>query len=252
MSPSIFGVRLDRISTPQELEDRCQRFLAGDRTRSIFTPNPEILVQARSDPGYAALLNTADLLLPDGIGIVLVQSLRGQRGMRRWPGSDSAQIILDLVARSAGTVMLVGGRAGVALKAAARLRGPRPGLTIETVGEGVPFGADGTAISPDDEVLVERRIQEVQPQVVLVGLGAPKQEQWIARHARSFPSVRIMMTIGGAMDMWAGRLPRAPRILRSLGVEWLWRLVLQPSRLSRVIRATVVFPWRALREGGRP
>jgi N-acetylglucosaminyldiphosphoundecaprenol N-acetyl-beta-D-mannosaminyltransferase len=249
MSPSIFGVRLDRVLTRRELEDACERFLAGDRAHSIFTPNPEILVQARSDPAFAALLNTADLLLPDGVGIPLVQSLRGQVPVRRWPGTDAAEVVLDLAARNGGTVLLLGGRADVAPVAAERLRRHWPGLRVETAGEGVPFGAEGTAVSVDDEALVERRIEEVKPQIVLVGLGAPKQERWIGRHAQSFPSVRLMMGIGGAMDMWAGRLPRAPRTVRSLGLEWLWRLILQPSRLPRVVRATILFPFRALREG---
>jgi len=249
VSPSIFGVRLDRVLTRQELENTCERFLAGERVHCIFTPNPEILVQARSDPSYAALLNTADLLLPDGVGILLVQSLRRQVPVRRWPGTDSAEVILDLMARNAGTVLLLGGRAEVATTAAERLRQKWPGLRIETAGEGVPFGPEGMAVSPDDEALVGRRIEEVKPQVVLVGLGAPKQERWIERHAGSFPSVRLMMGLGGAMDMWAGRLPRAPKTVRSLGLEWLWRLALQPRRLPRVIRATVVFPLRALSEG---
>jgi len=80
------------------------------------------------------------------------------------------------------------------------------------------------------------------PTIVLVGLGAPKQERWIARHADAFPSVRVMIGVGGAFDMWAGSRRRAPRAFRRLGLEWLWRLTLEPRRLPRIIRATVVFP----------
>lgn len=250
MSASIFNVRLDCISSRKELEARCESFLASDRTSSIFTPNPEILLRARRDPGYATLLNTADLLLPDGVGILFVQFLRGQARVRRWPGVDSAEAVLDFVASEGGTVLLLGGRAGVARAAAAQLRGRWPRLRIETAAEGVPFGGGGVAVAAEDEGRIERRIADLEPQVVLVGLGAPKQELWISRHSRAFPSVRIMMGVGGALDMWAGRLPRAPQAVSSLGLEWLWRLVQEPSRLPRVLRATVLFPWHALRDGG--
>jgi N-acetylglucosaminyldiphosphoundecaprenol N-acetyl-beta-D-mannosaminyltransferase len=225
MSIAILGVRLDRISSRAELEARCERLLSGDRTRSIFTPNPEILVRASSDRSYSDVLNGADLLLPDGIGILFVQSLRRGARVRRWPGTDSAGIVLDVLARRGGTVLLLGGREGVAPAAAARLRTRWPGLRIETAGEGVPFGTDGVPLSSVDDSAVIRAIRELEPQVVLVGLGAPKQERWIHRHSSSFPSVRVMMGIGGAMDMWAGRLPRAPRIFTRLGMEWLWRLL---------------------------
>jgi N-acetylglucosaminyldiphosphoundecaprenol N-acetyl-beta-D-mannosaminyltransferase len=248
MGVSILGVRLDRISSREELEARCESFLADDRTHSIFTPNPEMLVRASSDPSFASVLNSGELLLPDGIGIVLVQTVRGGARVRRWPGTDSAEIVLDVVARTGGSVLLLGGSAGVAPAAAARLRRRWPGLRVETAGEGVPFGSNGLPVSPEDQAQIERRIRELEPQVVLVGLGVPKQERWIGRHASAFPSVRIMMGIGGAMDMWAGRLPRAPRLVSSLGLEWLWRLVLQPRRLPRTLTATLVFPWRALTE----
>jgi N-acetylglucosaminyldiphosphoundecaprenol N-acetyl-beta-D-mannosaminyltransferase len=81
---------------------------------------------------------------------------------------------------------------------------------------------------------------------VLVGLGAPKQERWIARHADAFPSARILIGVGGAFDMWAGRFRRAPRALHAIGLEWAWRLALEPSRLPRIVNAVVVFPLRVL------
>jgi N-acetylglucosaminyldiphosphoundecaprenol N-acetyl-beta-D-mannosaminyltransferase len=89
-------------------------------------------------------------------------------------------------------------------------------------------------------------IRSAAPSIVLVGLGAPKQERWIERHADAFPSVRIMIGVGGAFDMWAGSKRRAPRAFRTFGLEWLWRLALEPRRLPRIVRATVVFPVLAL------
>ncbi|MGH2526820.1 MAG: WecB/TagA/CpsF family glycosyltransferase, partial [Actinomycetota bacterium] len=86
------------------------------------------------------------------------------------------------------------------------------------------------------------------PAAVLVGIGAPKQERWIAEHADDIQSARILIGVGGAFDMWAGRLRRAPRPLHRVGLEWAWRLALEPGRFPRIVRATVVFPFRALTE----
>jgi len=99
---------------------------------------------------------------------------------------------------------------------------------------------------PEREPQLLERIRAAAPTIVLVGLGAPKQERWIVRHAADFPSARVMMGVGGAFDMWAGRLPRAPGLLHRLGLEWAWRLALEPHRLRRITRATLVFPFLAL------
>lgn len=248
MGSTIFGVRLDHISSREELRARCQALLEGDRTGTIFTPNPEILLRAKRDPGYAKLLNQADLVLPDGVGILMVQAIRRVPRVGRWPGVDAAELLLELLARDHGTVLFLGGRLGAARDAAARLWTRWPSLSIETAGAGVPFRPDGTAVSPEEAAEIERRIAEVGPRVVLVGLGAPKQERWIARHSAAFPSVRVMMGIGGALDMWAGRVRRAPKPVSGLGLEWAWRLLRQPSRLPRTLNATILFPWYALRD----
>jgi N-acetylglucosaminyldiphosphoundecaprenol N-acetyl-beta-D-mannosaminyltransferase len=114
------------------------------------------------------------------------------------------------------------------------------------IGAGWPIRPDGRATTPErDEELVER-IRASGAAIVLVGLGAPKQERWITRHADDLVDVRIAMGIGGAFEMWGGTLRRAPRFLRRLGLEWAWRLVLEPRRLPRVARAAFVFPYRAL------
>jgi N-acetylglucosaminyldiphosphoundecaprenol N-acetyl-beta-D-mannosaminyltransferase len=91
-------------------------------------------------------------------------------------------------------------------------------------------------------------LQRAEPAVVLVGLGAPKQERWIAQHADDVASARILIGVGGAFDMWAGRFRRAPRLMHRVGLEWAWRLALEPGRFPRIVRATIVFPFRALTE----
>ncbi len=184
MSSVIFGVRLDELASVEQLRGVATGFLDGDRAFRIFTPNPEILLHAREDTGYADVLRSADLALP--------------------------------------------------------------GLKVVTAGAGATIGEDGLAHPADREDEIVEAIRSAAPTIVLVGLGAPKQERWIERHADAFPSVRIMIGVGGAFDMWGGSKRRAPRAFRTLGLEWLWRLALEPRRLPRILRATVVFPVLAL------
>jgi N-acetylglucosaminyldiphosphoundecaprenol N-acetyl-beta-D-mannosaminyltransferase len=237
----IFGVRLDELENVDQLGAVTTGFLDGDRAFRIFTPNPEILLRARSDAAYADVLRSADLALPDGTGVTLVQTLRDGRSVRRWPGVEIAAFLVRLAAERGETVAFIGGAPDVAERAAARWR-TLPGSKVVVAGAGVEVDEDGSArpAERDDEMV--DAIRSAAPAIVLVGLGAPKQERWIARHADAFPSVRVMIGVGGAFDMWAGSKRRAPRAFRTLGLEWVWRLALEPRRLPRIIRATVVFP----------
>jgi N-acetylglucosaminyldiphosphoundecaprenol N-acetyl-beta-D-mannosaminyltransferase len=245
MSSVIFGVRLDELASVEQLRGVATGFLDGDRAFRIFTPNPEILLFAREDTEYADVLRSADLALPDGTGVAIVQTLRNGRSVRRWPGVEIAALLLRLAAERGETVAFVGGTPEVAERSAARWRA-LPGLKVVTAGAGATIGEDGLARPADREDEIVDAIRSAAPTIALVGLGAPKQERWIERHADDFPSVRIMIGVGGAFDMWAGSKRRAPRAFRTLGLEWLWRLALEPRRLPRILRATVVFPVLAL------
>jgi len=242
----IFGVELHHMPSERQLRELCHRFLEGDRTHRIFTPNPEILLRAREDPGYAEVLNSADLALPDGTGVALVESLRARRRVRRWPGVEIGGLLLRMAAERQAVVVFLGGSDSIGERAATRWRRAIPGLRVHVVGAAVPFGGDGVARPTERDADATRAVASLSPTIVFVGLGAPKQERWIARNADAVPSARIMIGVGGAFDIWAERLRRAPGWLRRIGLEWAWRLALEPRRLPRMIRATIVFPVRAL------
>lgn len=241
-------MRLHERKTLEEVRGTLRVFLDGDVARRVFTPNPEILLYAWDHPDFRSLLDQADLALPDGAGLALVQLVRTRRRIRRWPGVDVAEAAVRLAAARGDPVMFVGGKGDVGLRAAARWRAELPGLSVSVAGSGVQIGEDGVAISPEDGRTLIESIRSSVPRVVLVAFGAPKQERWIDRYSAEVPSARIIMGVGGTLDMWAGRFPRAPRVMHRLGLEWLWRLAQQPSRLPRIVRATIVFPWRALGE----
>jgi N-acetylglucosaminyldiphosphoundecaprenol N-acetyl-beta-D-mannosaminyltransferase len=242
----IFGVRVDHIGSETTLRDHCLRWLDGDRAIRIFTPNPEILLRARSDPTYAAVLRTADLALPDGTGVALIESLRAGRRIRRWPGVGIGELLVRIAAERGASMAFVGGRDGVAERAAERWVRALPGVKIAVAGGGVPISEDGVVSPPEHDPDLTRAVATSSPAIVLVGFGAPKQERWIARNADALPTARIVVGVGGSFDIWADELRRAPAALRKLGLEWTWRLALEPRRLPRMIRATVVFPLRVL------
>jgi N-acetylglucosaminyldiphosphoundecaprenol N-acetyl-beta-D-mannosaminyltransferase len=246
VTSAIFGVELDLLDSEGQLLSELGRMLDDERPHRVFTPNPEILLLARSDHAYASVLNTADLALPDGTGVALVESIRARKRVRRWPGVEIGADLLRLAATRGEAVVLLGGTDGAAQRAAHRWRSGLPGLRIEVVGSGLAFGRDGRAADPGAEAELVEQIRSLAPAVVLVGLGAPKQERWIADHAELLPAVRVLMGVGGAFDMWGGTLRRAPRWMHAVGLEWLWRLALEPARLPRIARATLVFPVLAL------
>lgn len=242
----IFGVRLDHVGSEERLREFCVRALDGDRTTRIFTPNPEILLQARADPTYAETLRSADLALPDGTGVALIETLRAGRRIRRWPGVEIGELLVRLAAERDVPVAFVGGGADVAERAAARWRRRLPGVSIAVAGADTSISEDGVVQPAERDPDLTSSVAATVPAVVLVAFGAPKQERWIARHGDAFPSARIMIGIGGSFHMWADELRRAPSFLRSLGLEWAWRLALEPHRWPRMFRATIVFPLRVL------
>jgi N-acetylglucosaminyldiphosphoundecaprenol N-acetyl-beta-D-mannosaminyltransferase len=241
----ILGVELHEVVSNAELGAILGSLLDGDRTARVFTPNPEILLRARRDPSYARVLNSADLALPDGTGLAMVLAARERRIVRRWPGIELAERLMRLAAERGERVAFLGSTPDVAERAVERWRTLLPSLDACVVAPGVTVGPDGIGETTVAEAAVVEAIRSAAPTIVLVGLGAPKQERWIARHGKSFPSVRVMIGVGGAFDMWAGRFPRAPRLLHVLGLEWLWRLALEPRRIRRILDAVVIFPLRA-------
>lgn len=247
----IFGGRIDDIPSKNNLAGRFEDFLHGNKTNVVFTLNPEILLYARTHGDFVTTLSSADLSLPDGFGITLVQFLKNRQHIRRFAGIDAAESLFPLAAQQNATILLFGGEKGAATRASKNFRKRFPQLRIFAVGEDVCFRNSGRACEKKSEQRITQTISAYEPQIIFVGLGAPKQENWIALYRNEFPSVRIMIAVGGAFDIWSGRLRRAPKILRASGLEWLWRLVQEPKRLPRIWRAVCIFPLQALRDGSK-
>ena len=191
----------------------------------VVTPNPELVDRARREEPFRQALNGADLVLPDGIGVVYAARLLGRRLKGRCPGIDFAGKLMEHIARTGLRLYLLGAKSGVAEAAAARLEIRYPGLTICGTHDGY-FQEDAPVVED---------IRRAGADVVFVCLGAPKQEYWMVKNGPA-TGARLMAGLGGSLDVFAGVVERAPESWQRLGLEWLYRLTREPKRIGRMAR----------------
>lgn len=215
----------------------------GERTW-IVTANPEILLEAKRNPNYWQVLRQADLRLVDGFGLTLIGWLLGA-SPTRLTGVDLCDYLLDEAESRGWLVAFLGGKDGEADKAAWKQRERHPKLRIITEAGGL-VSADGVGDAANDEAV--HRLTMQAPDILFVANGHPKQEAWIARNADQFPSVKITVGVGGTFNYWAGEASRAPKFIRMIGLEWLWRLVHEPTRWKRIWNAVILFPLTVIRD----
>lgn len=228
----VLGVRFDVITLPVA-EDRIARWFSEPSSRLVVTPNPETVMLARRDSALARALAAADLSVPDGVGIVWAARRLGHPLPARVPGIELAQAALQRAALMGVPVFLVGGRPQVAAEAAARCQARWPALVVAGHHHGYFTAAE--------EPGMVAAIATSGARLVLVGMGTPRQELF-AQGLRREPGGRVVMTVGGTLDVWSGRARRAPPLVRRAGLEWLYRAVREPRRLGR-LAALPRFAW---------
>jgi N-acetylglucosaminyldiphosphoundecaprenol N-acetyl-beta-D-mannosaminyltransferase len=203
----------------------------------VVTLNAEMAMEAEKNSGLAAVIRTAELVIPDGAGVVLYLKLRGQK-VRRCPGIELAERLLQRSAQldQPCPVFFYGGKPGVGEAAAEILQRQMPGLTIATTQHGY--------LTPDEQDQMAQQLATLQPRILLIGLGVPRQEFWIAEHRHLCPN-SIWIGVGGSFDIWAGTKTRAPGWLRNNHLEWVYRLYQEPWRWRRML-ALPKFAWKAI------
>lgn len=228
MRTNVLGVGFDNITLDEALA-AAQNLIKERSGAYMVTPNPEIVMLCRNNPELTGVIDGAALVLPDGIGIMYGAKILGTPLKQRIPGIDFISALMPrLAAGEFNRVFLLGSKPGVAEKAAAKLISLYPGIEMVGTNDGY---------FTDDETVVEK-INAAEPDLLLVCLGAPKQELWMQKNAPAL-NAALIAGLGGALDVFAGEVKRAPSGMRRLGLEWLYRLIKEPWRAKRMIKLPI-------------
>lgn len=235
--------------TREDFLSTCRHWLKNSGLHHVVTLNPEMVMLAETNPAFRQAVNAAQLRVPDGAGLIWARwYLRSAywgwlpsliafmwQPSERITGVDTINNLSRLCMDENHSLYLLGGTAAQVTKTAAKLRSLFPKLNVMISPDHV-YDLSGPTFILED-------LRAKQPAVLLVAYGAPKQTRWIEKHRDQLPSVRIAVGVGGAFAIIGEERPRAPRWLRQLNLEWIWRLIQEPSRLPRIWQAAVSFPW---------
>jgi len=233
---NILGINVNNLKKNQALK-KIEEFLSGEKQRQIATINPEMILAATGhDEEFFYILNRVDLSLPDGVGLKIAGWFMGAN-LARVTGADLVKDILALAQKQGKRIAIFNWRGGLSKEEDINLalKKQYPGLKAKVVDV-------GRQEQPDFN-----EINSFAPGIIFCTLGAPYQEKFIFHSLPELPSVKIGLGVGGAFDFLTGEIKRAPKMLRLLGLEWLWRLYKQPKRWKRIYNAVMVFPYKFFR-----
>ena len=234
----LLGVRVHAVTMSQTLA-WVEAAVAERSPRQICTANPEFIMAAQRDREFFELLNRADLVIPDGVGLLWAARQQGAHLAERVAGSDLIYRLAEIAAQRGWRIYFLGAAEGVAQRAAEALQAKYPELVVAGTFSGSP--------RPEDNAALVDKVKATRPDLLMVAYGAPAQDKWIARNLNEL-GVPVSLGVGGSFDFVAGVVPRAPVWLQRLNLEWLYRLWRQPWRFRRILMAVVGFPlailWR--------
>ena len=222
---AVLKVSIDSVTMAEAL-GIVESFISKRQPRFVATANAEMVMLAEQDSEMARILNQADLVVPDGAGVVWAARHQGCPVPERVAGYDLVQVLLAKAAVCGYRVYFFGGAPGVAEKAKETAQKWYPGLQVVGIRHGF--------FSADEETGIIEDIRASEPDVLLVALGVPKQEKWLDAHLREL-AVPVSIGVGGSLDVMAGTMRRAPLWMQRTGLEWLFRLYCQPRRLIRMM-----------------
>lgn len=223
----VMGVGFNNITMDEAVEAGLA-LISQHRSAYVVTPNPEIVMAAMDSTDFRRDVNGADLVLPDGIGIIYGARILGTPLKAKVPGIDFAAGLFEKLSERGGSVFLFGAKPGIAEKAAGNIKAKYPGLRV--------VGCENGYYKDDAPIIAH--INEASPDLLLVCLGAPKQERFMAAYSGRL-NAGLMAGLGGSLDVFAGTVKRAPKFWQRLGLEWFYRLITDPKRIKRMIKLPV-------------
>ncbi len=223
----ILGVEIDNINLT-EAGQITKKLIENSHKNCelIVAPNVEFIMTAQKDKEFFDILNSAKLATPDSVGVEIGAKLQKKPLKQRIPGQAYFRKVLEVGEKEGWTFYFLGGKGDTVQRAIQNVKKQYPNLKVVGSHEGF--------FEEDSEEDVIQQINQLQPNVLFVAMGAPAQEKWIAHHQHEL-KVDVAAGQGGTFDYEAGNLKRAPKWIQKLGIEWLWRLILQPSRIRRMI-----------------
>ncbi len=234
MIVDLAGINIDNVTLDESIQ-KLDEFIKEKTPHLIVTPNPEMIVNAQSDSLLKDIINNAALRLPDGVSMIVVSKILGKPLKERVAGIDFMLRAVEYSVQKRYRIFLLGGKPGIAKKAAAILTNRHPSIQIVGVHDGY-FEHDGTIIN---------LIKKAQPDIIFAGLGAGRQEKWLNKYLSAL-NVPVAIGIGGSMDVISGYKKRAPKVIQKLYIEWLYRLITEPWRWRRQL-ALPKFLWLIFR-----
>lgn len=239
MRIDVLGVGFDNMTVDQAVAEG-MRLMSAPGAHYVVTPNPEIVETCREDPEAREAVNGADLVLADGIGVIYGAKMLGTPLKGRVTGIGFAQGLMAQMAQEGKSLYLLGAKPGVAEQAAENLAREYPGLKIAGTGDGY-FQEDGPVVEA---------IRASGADAAFVCLGAPKQEKWMRKNGGA-SGAHLLVGLGGCLDVFSGQVQRAPEIFQKLGLEWLYRLAKNPSRIGRMMKLPLFLVHAAGEKGRR-
>lgn len=223
----VLGVSISKV-TMEEATSKVREFVHSDTFHKIYTPNPEIVMLAKTDSTFHQILEEADLVVPDGIGVVIASKLKkGEKLPERVAGYDLVQNTMKEAVKEGYKYYFFGSKPGISEEAAVKMREAYPGIQI--------VGTHNGYFKPEDEKEIIADINASGANILLVALGAPRQEKWIEANKHLMPNIRVAIGVGGSLDVMSGNVKRAPIAFQKLGLEWFYRLLKEPTRFKRML-----------------
>ena len=221
----LLGVRIDNV-TMEEAVKKTEEFLASDKLHLVCTPNPEMVMAAQEDDEFKKILNSSDLNIPDGYGVVWASKKLGEPFSERVAGFDFIHKIFELGQDMDISFYFLGSKPGVAESAKNKIEEEYVGIKV--------VGASDGYFSLEEEMNVIDKINSVKPDVLLVAMGAPKQERFIYKY-RNKLNCKVAVGVGGCFDVISGNVKRAPKLFIKLRLEWLYRALTDFKRFKRLV-----------------
>ena len=228
MSAKLLGINIDDCSFEEGINKGLE-LIRSDKVSQVVTINPEMLIESGKSESFFKIINEAEMVIPDGVGVKIGMKIKG-KSVQRIPGIDFAKRLLEECAADKTPVAIIGAKEEVITKAVENLQ-------LELKGLNIVYWHNGYF---DNDNLVYEELKKASPKLILVAMGSPRQEEFIY-NAKKVLKPALMVGIGGSLDVWSGMVKRAPKIFQKLGLEWLYRTISEPKRLKRIFPTLPLF-----------